>query len=173
MRGLARWLAATATKRARGAVTIAVVSDARMRALNREFRGVDRATDVLSFPSAAAPSREARSAAASEGKPRRTALAASPSAAALEGRPRELGDIAIARGVAARQARDAGHTLSTEVRVLALHGLLHLLGYDHEDDTGQMARIEARLRRRGGLPGGLIERATGARPPRRRQRSSR
>lgn len=174
VRGLARWLAATAPRRARGAVTIALVSDARMRALNREFRGVDRATDVLSFPSAAVASSDSLSAAASEGKPRGAAASSDfLSVAASEGKPlsarAELGDIAIARGVAARQARDAGHTLSTEVRVLALHGLLHLLGYDHERDTGQMARLEARLRRRGGLPGGLIERAGTARPSRRRR----
>ena len=76
-----------------------------------------------------------------------------------------LGDIAIAVGVARRQARDAGHAFATEVRVLALHGLLHLLGYDHETDTGEMARAEARLRRRSGLPSGLIERG-GAPEPR-------
>jgi len=69
-----------------------------------------------------------------------------------------LGDIVIARGVAKRQAREAGHPESTEWRVLALHGLLHLAGYDHESDNGRMARVEARLRRRGGLRDGLIER---------------
>jgi len=69
-----------------------------------------------------------------------------------------LGDIVIAVGVARRQAHSAGHSLQTEFRVLALHGLLHLLGYDHEHDDGRMARVEARLRRRGGLREGLIER---------------
>ena len=69
-----------------------------------------------------------------------------------------LGDIVIAAGVARRQARTAGHSIQTELRVLALHGLLHLLGYDHEHDDGRMARTEARLRRRGGLREGLIER---------------
>ena len=73
--------------------------------------------------------------------------------------PRLLGDVVIAEGVAARQARAAGHSLRTELRVLALHGLLHLLGYDHERDAGEMARVEARLRRRGGLREGLIERS--------------
>ena len=70
-----------------------------------------------------------------------------------------LGDIAIATGVARRQARDGGHTYSEELRVLALHGLLHLLGYDHHGDDGTMARVESRLRRKGGLRAGLIERA--------------
>ena len=72
-----------------------------------------------------------------------------------------LGDLVIAKGVAARQAREAGHTLQTELRVLALHGLLHLLGYDHDapSDGGRMARLESRLRRKGGLSAGLIERA--------------
>jgi probable rRNA maturation factor len=69
-----------------------------------------------------------------------------------------LGDIVIARGVARRQARAAGHAEATEMRVLALHGLLHLLGYDHERDGGAMARLERRLRRKGGLREGLIER---------------
>ena len=73
--------------------------------------------------------------------------------------PGILGDVVIALGVAARQARAAGHPLATELRVLALHGLLHLLGYDHEDDDGRMARVEARLRRKGGLREGLIERS--------------
>jgi probable rRNA maturation factor len=69
-----------------------------------------------------------------------------------------LGDIVIAAGVARRQAGRAGHSLEHELRVLALHGLLHLLGYDHERDGGRMARVEERLRRRGGLREGLIER---------------
>jgi probable rRNA maturation factor len=69
-----------------------------------------------------------------------------------------LGDIAIATGVARRQADEAGHPVATELRVLALHGLLHLLGYDHDRDDGQMKRVEARLRRSAGLEEGLIER---------------
>jgi probable rRNA maturation factor len=106
-------------------VTVAIVSDARIRALNRRYRRKHRATDVLSFPG--------------------------------EG-PGYLGDIVIAGGVARGQAHAAGHSLQTELRVLALHGLLHLLGYDHERDAGRMARVEARLRLRGGLREGLIER---------------
>ncbi len=116
------------------AVTVAVVSDARVRELNRSYRGKNRATDVLSFPTGL------------ESPARST--------------PAFLGDIVIARGVARRQAREAGHGEHTEWRVLALHGLLHLLGYDHENDRGTMARVEARLRRKGGLRVGLIERGT-------------
>ena len=69
-----------------------------------------------------------------------------------------MGEIVIARGVARRQARHARHSELTELRVLALHGLLHLLGYDHERDGGRMRRAEQRLRRKGGLREGLIER---------------
>ena len=112
---------------------VTLVSDARIRALNRRYRRKDRATDVLSFP--ASPSSRPRA-------------------------PRLLGDIVIARGVAKRQAREATHSEQTELRVLALHGLLHLLGYDHERDNGRMRRVEQRLRRKGGLREGLIERAS-------------
>lgn len=73
--------------------------------------------------------------------------------------PGLLGDIVIATGVAARQADDAGHSVATELRILALHGLLHLLGYDHDADDGRMARAEARLRKKGGLKEGLLERS--------------
>ena len=134
--GLASWLASIAPARARGRVTIAIVADARVRALNRRFRKKDAATDVLSFPASASRLRRGR-----------------------RDERGDLGDVIIAAGVARRQARDAGHPLATELRVLALHGLLHLLGYDHERDDGRMARVERRLRRRGGLVEGLIERA--------------
>jgi probable rRNA maturation factor len=72
--------------------------------------------------------------------------------------PGFLGEVVIASGVARRQALQAGHPIQVELRILALHGLLHLLGYDHERDDGRMARIERRLRRKGGLREGLIER---------------
>lgn len=74
--------------------------------------------------------------------------------------PGELGEMAIAAGVCRRQAREAGHPEVTEQRILALHGLLHLMGYDHEDDDGEMRAAEERLRKRAGLPAGLIHRTT-------------
>lgn len=107
-------------------MTVAIVPDGRVRALNRRFRRKDGPTDVLSFPA---------------------------------DEPGQLGDVVIASGVARRQAVLAGHSLGTELRVLALHGLLHLLGYDHETDEGGMRRVERRLRRAGGLREGLIERS--------------
>ena len=134
---LASWLPRVAPAAARGTVSVALVSTARIRALNRRYRHKDRATDVLSFP--ARDPREGRS-----------------KTARLPGD--FLGDIVIARHIAGRQAREAGHSEATELRVLALHGLLHLLGYDHERDRGTMRRIEQRLRRKGGLREGLIER---------------
>jgi probable rRNA maturation factor len=142
VRGLGPWLTKIAPASARGDVCVAVVSDARMRALNRQFRGKDKVTDVLSFPARdRSPSTSARRATADK------------SAAGF------LGDIVIASGVAKKQAKAAGHSLNIEIRVLALHGLLHLLGYDHDADGGKMARVEARLRVKAGLPEGLIERA--------------
>jgi probable rRNA maturation factor len=131
--GLASWLARVAPAAARGEIGVALVSDARIRSLNKRYRRADGATDVLSF---------------------------------------EPSDIVIATGVARRQAREAGHSYATELKVLALHGLLHLLGYDHHDpaDRGRMARVERRLRITGGLTTGLIER-TQAPAARARRRS--
>ncbi len=148
--GLATWLAATAPASARGEVTVALLPDARVRALNRRFRGQDHVTDVLSFHS------EDRSRQTADGRRQRS----SPEPRAPSPDPPYLGDIVIAAGLAARQAREAGHSVSTEVRILALHGLLHLVGYDHEraSDRGRMDRAERRLRTTGGLPAGLIER---------------
>ena len=143
--GLGPWLARVAPRGARGTVTIALVSDARIRALNRQYRGKDYATDVLSFP--ASPVRP--------GHGLRSRPTPGPR---FDGAGAHLGDIVIARGVATRQAREHGHPTPVELKVLALHGLLHLLGYDHEIDDGRMQRVEARLRRQGGLRGGLIER---------------
>jgi probable rRNA maturation factor len=147
--GLGPWLTRAAPPGTRGRVTIALVTDAVMRRLNRQYRGADRVTDVLSFPADASPS--------SPRSPRLPAVAL-PKAGFL-------GDLAIARGVAGRQARAQGHSTRVEIRVLALHGLLHLLGYDHEVDAGEMARLEERLRRRGGVPSGLIGRPVRRHPP--------
>jgi probable rRNA maturation factor len=74
------------------------------------------------------------------------------------------GDLAISIDTAARQAREQGHTLSIELRVLMLHGLLHLAGHDHETDKGQMAKAEQKLRAQLRLPSGLIERASSSKP---------
>jgi probable rRNA maturation factor len=145
--GLAGWLTSIAPTRARGELTVALVSDARVRALNRKYRRRNKATDVLSFP-ADGPAKAGRH--DNDGRHARVVSGFS--------RTRTLGDIVIASGIARRQAKAAGHSVQTELRVLALHGLLHLLGYDHERDAGRMARVEARLRRRGGLREGLIER---------------
>ena len=153
--GLARWLRRVAPARARGAVGIALVSDARVRALNRRYLGHDRSTDVLSFPASDFPRLRSRTQQTSFGAPSPRSRAKRTSF----GVPNPyLGDIVIARGVARRQAHAAGHDGPTELRVLTLHGLLHLLGYDHERDRGTMARVERRLRRKGGLAEGLLER---------------
>jgi probable rRNA maturation factor len=82
------------------------------------------------------------------------------------------GDIAISADIAARNARELGHSAEEEVRILMLHGVLHLAGYDHERDQGKMARKEQRLRRRLGLPVGLIERSASAAKPRGGSRKS-
>jgi len=148
--GLAAWLRRVAPAAARGTIGIAIVSDARMRALNRTYRRKDYATDVLSFSAdISLPPRSMR----------RTRSKGTSASSAVSAVTRYLGEVVVARGVARRQARDAGHSERDELRLLALHGLLHLLGYDHERDNGRMCRVEARLRRKGGLRRGLIERA--------------
>jgi probable rRNA maturation factor len=122
------------TKRvARGRGMVCLITDDReLRRLNRQFRGKNRATDVLSFP-------------------------AHPANGASRG---ALGEIAISIDRAAEQAAERGHSLADELRILMLHGLLHLSGFDHETDSGEMARAESRWRKRLGLPAGLIERST-------------
>jgi probable rRNA maturation factor len=134
-RGLAAWLDAHLPRAVKGSVTIKIVTDREMAKLNGRFRGKTEATDVLSFPGD------------SDEAPRKV----------LKGS--HLGDIAIAAGVARRQARALGHPVATEVRILALHGILHLLGYDHERDRGEMRAVEERWRKRAGLPNGLVARA--------------
>ncbi len=139
VRTLSRFLAeAQAAVRLRGQVTVLLTTDAAIRRLNRQFRGKNKPTDVLSFP------------------------------AETLGPEKIAGDLAISVPTALRQAIERGHALSVEVKVLILHGLLHLAGYDHEADTGQMARRERLLRARLRLPQGLIERASEAGQPTRR-----
>ena len=99
-----------------GEVAVLLAGDRRVRALNRRYRGLDRATDVLSFPG--------------------------------PGGGEGLGDIVIGVETAERNARRLGRPLGAELELLALHGLLHLLGYDHEADRGEMRRLEQSLQRR-------------------------
>jgi probable rRNA maturation factor len=112
----------------RGEVSVLLAGDTVLRRLNRDWRGKDKATDVLSFP---APTELAEISA---------------------------GDLAVSLETAARQAEEHGHALRDEVRVLLLHGLLHLSGMDHEADKGEMAEREALLRKELRLKSGLIAR---------------
>ncbi|MFQ5926099.1 MAG: rRNA maturation RNase YbeY [Terriglobia bacterium] len=105
--------------------TVALVSDDQIRALNQRFRGHPSATDVLSFPAHRRRHRSVRNG--------------------------YLGDVVISLETAKRQARQRRHSLGTELGLLMLHGVLHLLGYDHEADQGRMNRRERGLRRRLGL----------------------
>lgn len=109
-------------------ISVAFVTNAEIARLNKLYRRKSGPTDVLSFPSPL-----------SENSPL-------PPAAA-----RFLGDIAVAPAVARKYARRHNRSLAAELRVLLLHGVLHLLGYDHEVDRGQMDRLERKLRRRLGL----------------------
>ena len=111
-----------------GSLNVLVSSSREVRALNFRFRGKDKPTDVLSF---------------------------APMPGLVSGL---AGDIAISAEIAAQNARHLGHSPAQEIKILALHGILHLAGYDHESDRGTMARKEIRLRKSLGLPSGLIER---------------
>ncbi len=115
-------------------VTVCLVSDAEIARLNERFRKKKGPTDVLSFPTVA----------------RRRAVRLRRSSKTSKARD-YLGDIAISPATARRYAGKNGRKLSSELRVLILHGLLHLLGYDHETDRGEMDRIERKLRKRLGL----------------------
>jgi probable rRNA maturation factor len=124
----------------RGAVNVLITTNSAMQKLNREFRAKNKPTDVLSFP-----------------------------AASLNpGKPALAGEIAISADIAQQNAKALGHALGIEVKILILHGLLHLAGFDHERDNGEMAAHEARLRRLLKLPVALIERTSGATAKRRR-----
>jgi probable rRNA maturation factor len=125
----------------RDPVNVLLTSSSELRSLNRQFRGVDKATDVLSFPSPN-EDREVRS---------------SP------------GEVAISADIARENARRLGHSVADEIKILVLHGILHLAGFDHEHDHGEMAREESRLRQQLKLETGLIERTQRA-PARGRKR---
>jgi probable rRNA maturation factor len=118
----------------RGQVSVLITSDRGIRKLNRQYRHKNKATDVLSFP---VPTPDHGG----------------------NGHARVAGDLAISIDMAARQALVLGHPLLAEVKILMLHGLLHLAGFDHEADKGEMAVRELELRRKLRLPGGLIERS--------------
>lgn len=139
--GLSKPVLARFLKRAQAAaglvgdVHVLLADDATLKRLNKAFRGKNVATDVLSFPAAAT-----------------TVFFGNPT------RPELAGDLAISLETAARQANRFGHTLQDEVRVLLLHGLLHLAGYDHEVDSGEMAARETELRQKLKLPTSLIAR---------------
>ncbi len=118
-----------------GETSILLTTDIAIQALNRKFRRKNKPTDVLSFPSEDVAAGSAYA-----------------------------GDLAISIETAARQAAEHGHSLLLEVQVLLLHGLLHLAGHDHEQDSGQMLQREQTLRQQFALPLGLIQRASEAEP---------
>ena len=122
-----------------GQVSVLLTTDRTLRRLNREFRGKDKPTDVLSFPAADFSEINSRAAKKADA---------------------HVGDLAISLDTAARQARSFGHALEVELRILLLHGLLHLAGFDHEVDNGEMAAREEILRRRFRLPVSLIARVS-------------
>ncbi|HEY1337957.1 MAG TPA: rRNA maturation RNase YbeY [Bryobacteraceae bacterium] len=132
-----------------------ITGDAELRRLNREFRGKDYPTDVLSFPEGEGWKEKIRKHPCRPlkgpgGKAARDVPGFFPTPT--------MGSIAISLGRARAQARTFGHSTEEEVRILMLHGVLHLLGYDHETNDGRMARAEKRWRGRLRLPNGLIER---------------
>lgn len=147
---LARFLAAAQRQvKLQGQVNVLITTSDELRRLNAEFRGQDQPTDVLSFP-------------ASDG------FGGNGDGAKL------AGELAISACIAADQARGHGHDLTTEVKVLMLHGLLHLAGYDHETDSGEMRTLEDELRSELDLPVGLIARTThGQRSAQSTQRTAR
>lgn len=117
-------------------VAVCLVSEAEIARLNRIYRGNAGPTDVLSFPANPA---------------RRPLMRGKNGSRPGGGFSYHLGDIAISPAAARRNARDVRHNVNQELRVLILHGVLHLAGYDHEADQGQMERYERSLRRRLGI----------------------
>jgi probable rRNA maturation factor len=123
-----------------------ITNDAELQSMNAQFRGKDYPTDVLSFPNVGQPFQAADLLSSKSSRP--------------HGRPVDssLGDIAISIQRARAQAHERNHPVEDEIRILMLHGVLHLLGMDHESDSGRMRRADIRWRRKLGLPPGLIER---------------
>jgi len=115
-------------------VTVCFVSDPAIARMNRKFRGKQGPTDVLSFPAHRSRTRGARLF-----RKRQT------------GPGHYVGDVVISPETARRYARRRSHGLASELRVLILHGMIHLAGFDHENDSGEMLQLERRLRRRLGL----------------------
>jgi probable rRNA maturation factor len=126
-------------------VTVCLVTTPEIARWNRAYRGKKGTTDVLSFPADEEKKRQRKHRKPRAGRHRFLSSISSESSASY------LGDIAIAPMVARRNARRFGRTFGEEMRILILHGMLHLMGYDHETDTGQMDRREKRLRRGLGL----------------------
>jgi len=129
--------------RLRYPVNVLVTNSAELRSLNQRFRGADKATDVLSFPAPPEVSGQAK---------------------------RIAGDVAVSADIARENAGRLGHSVADEVKILVLHGILHLAGFDHERDNGRMARKESQLRLHLKLEGGLIERTQPPDPRRARKR---
>jgi probable rRNA maturation factor len=125
-------------------ITIALVSDPAIARMNETYRHKKGPTDVLSFPGDDAPRRNG-------GRRRAPRARAKRQDGAVASDGHSLGDIAISPATARRNAKKLGRTLPDELQILILHGVLHLLGYDHETDNGQMTRVENRLRRKLGL----------------------
>ena len=132
------------------AASVCFVTNAQSAKWNATYRGKNKPTDVLSFPSNDGARRQEKNARLKESNSRARRFS-SASSASFTSSTSYLGDIAIAPVVARRNARLYGRTLDQELRILILHGILHLMGYDHETDTGQMNRREQRLRRSLGI----------------------
>ena len=133
------------------AVTVCFVTNAQIARWNREFRRKRGPTDVLSFPAESSDVGDKKRSARRSSRSRESVNARKSVLSSASSFSPYLGDIAIAPAVARANARRLGRTLADELRVLILHGVIHLLGYDHETDHGQMDRFEQSLRRSLGL----------------------
>jgi probable rRNA maturation factor len=116
-------------------LSVLITGDRRMRILNREFRGMDRTTDVLSF-SMLEPGQ------GGGGGKIKAARQSAKAASSQNGPPVALGDVVISAPKAAAQAREAGHATFDEMLFLLVHGMLHLIGYDHEAGESERRKME-------------------------------